>query len=170
MVEIYPILQHPDPRLSQPAEVVETVNDAIRIIVKNMFATHYAQKNCAALAATQLGVPLRITVIDFSEKKDEPLCLINPEIIERSDEMLNEFEGCMSVGGRIHERVKRHRNIRVNALNEQGESFELDAADFLSRCIQHELDHLDGTLFIDRLSPLKRKIVDRKFSKRLKKG
>ena len=166
MTDVYPILQHPDPRLSQPGQPVEEVNDEIRAIIKKMFATHYAQSNCAALAATQLGVPLRITVIDFSHEKNEPLCLINPEIIERSTDMLNEFEGCMSVGGRINERVKRHQRIRVRALNEAGESFELEASDFLSRCIQHEIDHLDGILFIDHLSGLKRKMVDRKFARR----
>ena len=184
---IYPTLQHPNKLLERPGKDVVKIDDKI---VKKLFATLAAQTNCAALAATQLGLELRITVINHSIAMDKlisctdlnnnpidyisvdherPVCLINPKIIQRSEAMLNEIEGCMSVGGKIRERVKRNKQVVCQCLNEHGQEILITAEDFFSRCIQHELDHLDGKLFIDHLSPLKRKIVDRKFNKRTRK-
>lgn len=157
------ILQYPDPRLKQKGEIVTEVNAEVRKMVDDMFETHYNAQNCAALAATQLDFarPKRITVIDFSPNHDQPLCLINPEIIAREGEQY-ESEGCMSVPGGIYEKVKRANKIVVRALDRDGNSFELTAEAFMAKCIQHELDHLDGKLFIDRVSQLKRSRIDKK--------
>lgn len=155
------ILQYPDKRLSVPGEKVLKVDGGIKKIIADMFETHYAQKNCAALAATQLGIPLCITVIDFSEEKNKPLCLINPEIIKREGET-NTPEGCMSVSG-VHSKVKRAEKITVEAWNEEGKTIVFDADGFMAKCIQHEVDHLNGMVFIRRLSSVKQKLIDRKF-------
>lgn len=168
------ILQYPDPRLKKPGQKVETVDDNIKKLVADMFETHYNALNCAALAATQLDLenPPRITVIDFSDKKDQPLCLINPEIIEREGEQIVP-EGCMSVGGEVEERVyeyvKRAMKIKIRALSIEGEPFEMEAEGFMAQCLQHELDHLDGRLYMDRLSFLKRDRLVKKLMKYLKK-
>lgn len=168
------ILQYPDNRLKTKAKWVEEVNDDVKKVVADMFETHYGSTNCAALAATQLDFanPLRITVIDFSDNKDRPLCLINPEIIYREGEQIVP-EGCMSVGGeiddRVYEYVKRAMKIKVRALNEQGETIELEAEGFMAQCMQHEIDHLDGHLYLDRLSSLKRERLVKKLLKSLKK-
>ena len=167
------ILQYPDPRLRKAGQWVETVDDTVRNVVKDMFETHYHAKNCAALAATQLDFtnPLRITVIDLSEQKNEPLCLINPEIFYREGEQIVP-EGCMSVGGEVNERiyeyVKRAMKIKVRAVNLEGQSFELAAEGYLAQCIQHEVDHLEGRLYIERLSALKRERLVKKLLKNLK--
>jgi peptide deformylase len=187
---IYKTLQYPDKLLTRPGREVVSLDDKTKEIIAKLFVTLEHQTNCAALAATQLGVDLRITVInhaivkdgllecttlagdesDFvSVKKEQALCLINPKIIYRSEEMVNIHEGCMSVGGKIHEKVKRHKLVKCEFMAESGQVLVIKADSFLSRCIQHELDHLDGMLFIDRLSPLKRKLVDVKFTKRTKK-
>lgn len=165
---ILPILQYPDPRLTKPGVEVKCVDDQIKKIIENMFETHYAQENCAALAATQLDhgpsvreVP-RITVIDFSEKKDSPLCLVNPEIEPIGASFTNTQEGCMSVKG-VHAKVKRAEKIRVKALDREGNPLDFEADGFMAKCIQHELDHLDGIVFIKRLSLLKQKIINHKF-------
>lgn len=160
------ILQYPDPRLKTKAEPVEKIDDAIQKIIDDMFETHYATENCAALAATQLDIanPKRITVIDFSPEKNQPLCLINPEIIEASGEM-NEEEGCMSVSGGIYEKVKRATKIKVQALDRDGQPLEFEAEGFMAKCIQHELDHLNGVVFLDHLSLLKRQRIDKKFER-----
>lgn len=160
------ILQYPDSRLKTKGALVKNVDENVKAIVADMFETHYATENCAALAATQLDFenPYRITVIDFSPEKNQPLCLINPEIIAAEGEM-SEEEGCMSVPGGVYERVKRAAKIKVRALNEKGETIEFEAEGFMAKCIQHELDHLDGVLFIDRLSTLKRQRVDKKLDK-----
>jgi peptide deformylase len=161
---IVKILQYPDPRLKRVAKPVPEVNDHIRSIVADMFETHYASKNCAALANTQLDFPeaWQITVIDFSEKKNEPLCLINPNIIEKHGKM-DEEEGCMSVAAQgaklysdLYESVRRAAEIKVQYLDEQGREHTMSADGFMAKCIQHEVDHLHGRLFIDHLSRLKR--------------
>jgi peptide deformylase len=160
------ILQYPDPRLHVKAERVTDVHDpAIQKIIDDMFETHYNAKNCAALAATQLDMPhpKHITVIDFSPQKNQPLCLINGEIIEREGEMCEE-EACMSVEG-VYEKVTRASNVKVRALDRQGHVFEFKAEGFMAKCVQHELDHLNGMLFLDRLSSLKRNRIDKKFEK-----
>lgn len=173
-MSIVRILQYPDIRLKKSGKIVETVNDDVRKVVADMFETHYNAKNCAALAATQLDFsdPLRITVIDFSDNKDEPLCLINPEIFYREGEQIVP-EGCMSVGGEIDDRifdyVKRAMKIKVRAWDLEGKSFEMEAEGFMAQCIQHELDHLDGHIYLDRLSPLKRERLVKKLLKNLKK-
>jgi len=152
------ILDYPDPKLKRVGKKVDVVNDEVKKIIADMFETHYGTENCAALAATQLDFaePLAITVIDFSENKDDPLCLINPEIIESDGEQF-EYEGCMSVyPDHLHERVKRAERVVVSALNEQGERIELSAEGFMAKCLQHEIDHLNGLTYLDRLSPLKR--------------
>ena len=161
---VLPILQYPDPRLALPGRLVEKVDTDINKIVDDMFQTHYAQENCAALAATQLGISLRITVIDFSEEKNEPLCLINPEIIEKSTTTTNTKEGCMSIRG-VSKKVARAEKIKVRALDRQGEILEFEADGFMAKCIQHEIDHLDGVLFIDHLSKLQKMMVCKKFKK-----
>ena len=162
---ILPIVQHPDPRLSVPGKKVEKITDEIKQIVDDMFQTHYAQSNCAALAATQLGIPLCITVIDFSENKDSPLCLINPEVISGEGETFLE-EGCMSVSG-VYEKVKRYEKVTVRAMDLDGQVKDHFAEGFMAKCMQHEIDHLNGIVFIDKLSSLKKKIINRRF--RIKK-
>lgn len=164
---ILKILQYPDKRLQRVAQPVIEVNEQVQKIVDDMLETHYNAENCAALAATQLDMPdpPRITVIDFSENKDQPLCLINPEIIAREGEQY-EIEGCMSVMPKfIHERVKRANKIKVRALDRTGQSIEFAAEGFMAKCIQHEVDHLNGKLYIDHLSQLKRDRVKSKLNK-----
>ena len=158
------ILQYPDPRLQTQAEPVDVFDAELQQVIDDMFETHYNTENCAALAATQLDFerPKSITVIDFSREKNEPLCLVNPEIIWRSEELLDEAEGCMSVPGGIYEKVGRSLKIKVKAQDRHGKFFEMDAEGFMSKCIQHEVDHLRGKIFIDHLSRLKRQRVDRR--------
>ncbi len=162
---IFKILQYPDPRLQRKAHHVTQIDERIRNIINDMFETHYKAENCAALAATQLDMPNppHMTVIDFSEKKNEPLCLINAEIIAREGETY-EGEGCMSIQG-VYDKVKRASKITVRAMDQAGNTREFSAEGFLAKCIQHELDHLNGTIFIDHLSNLKRGRVDKKFKK-----
>jgi peptide deformylase len=160
------ILQYPDPRLKIVAPPVVEVNEHIQKIIDDMFETHYNTPNCAALAATQLDIddPKRITVIDFSTKKNQPLCLINPEIIHASGEHAEE-EGCMSVGGGTYENVTRAAKITVRALDRHGKLLEFEADGFMAKCIQHELDHLNGRIFLSRLSPLKRQRIEKRLAK-----
>lgn len=156
------ILTFPDTRLRNKAKPVPLVSDEIRRTVDAMFETMY-QAPGIGLAAIQVDIPLRIIVIDISEKQDSPLCLINPEILERqgTEEM---EEGCLSVPG-FYELVNRAETIRVRALNRDGEVFELEADGLLAVCIQHEIDHLDGKLFVDYLSSLKRQRIRKKLEK-----
>jgi len=169
---IIKILQYPDPRLRQIGTQVEDFGSTLQKIVDDMFETHYAQENCAALAATQLDFqdPKKITVIDFSEKKNEPLCLINPIIIKHSGEQ-EELEGCMSVGldsGMIFEKIKRAAKITVQAQDRYGKPLLFEAEGFMAKCIQHEFDHLNGKLFIDYLSPLKRNRIEKRLRKNIR--
>lgn len=163
---ILKILQHPNPRLRTKGETVTDFGNELQKIVDDMFETHYATKNCAALAATQLDFekPKRITVIDFSEKKNEPLCLINPEILVAEGSMI-EKEGCMSVDGGAFEKVKRAQKIKVKAQDRHGKFLEFDAEGFMAKCIQHELDHLNGKIFLDHLSSLKRSRINERLKK-----
>jgi peptide deformylase len=156
------ILHFPDPRLRNIAQPVEQVDDAIRKLVDDMFETMYAAPGIG-LAATQVNVDKRVIVIDVSEEKDQPLCLINPEILAR-DGVEEMEEGCLSVPG-VFELVERADHVRIQALNQDGERFELEAGDLLAVCIQHEIDHLDGKLFVDYLSPLKRARIRKKLEK-----
>lgn len=159
---LLPILHYPDPRLRTVAKPVEQVDDSVRQMVKDMFETMYDAPGIG-LAATQINHHQRIIVIDISESKNQPLCLINPEIIEKDGEIDWE-EGCLSVPN-YYECIKRANHIKVRALNEQGESFEIEADELLGVCIQHEIDHLDGILFVDHLSKLKQRRLKEKRKK-----
>jgi peptide deformylase len=164
------ILQYPDPRLTLKATPVKEFTPELKQMIDDMFETHYAAENCAALAHSQLDFPepKRITVIDFSEEKNEPLCLVNPEITEKSGETHTE-EGCMSVATGVVAKVKRAEKIHVKFLDRDGKPQELDADGFLAKCIQHEIDHLDGVLFIDRISDFKRRQLDKKIQRHQKR-
>lgn len=159
---ILDILHFPDPRLRNKARPVEHVDDALRRLVRDMFETMY-QAPGIGLAAVQINDPRRVVVIDISEQHDQPLCLINPEILER-DGVEEMDEGCLSVPG-IYEKVQRADRVRVRALDQQGEPFELEAEGLLAVCIQHEIDHLEGKLFVDYLSKLKRQRIRKKLEK-----
>ena len=160
---ILDVLKFPHPRLRPKAAPVNEVNDEIRQIVADMFDTMYAEKG-VGLAATQVNIHQRIVVIDVSENKEQAYVLINPEIIKKSaDTMINE-EGCLSVPS-SYAKVDRHTEVTVKALDEHGNEFELDGDELLAICIQHELDHLNGGLFVDYLSPLKRKRIQTKLEK-----
>ena len=162
LVSILSILEFPDPRLRTVAKAVTKVDAKIKNLVDDMFETMY-EEHGVGLAATQVDVHKRIIVIDTSEDKKNPLCLINPELIEQSGEEESD-EGCLSVPG-IFEPVKRAERIKITALNQQGKSFELEADGLLAICIQHEMDHLLGKLFVDYLSPLKRQRIKKKMLK-----
>lgn len=163
---ILPILSLPHPSLRRPADHVTTFDDQLKKVVADMFETHYATPNCGALAANQLGIPWHITVIDPSENKDEPLCLINAEIIEKSEETVNVKEGCMSVPGGFYYAVERHKTIKFRYQDVDGHTHEQEADDYLSRCVQHELDHLRGVVFTDYLPPFRRKLFMQKYMRK----
>ncbi len=163
---ILDILKYPDKRLRTIAKPVVSVDETIRQQVKDMFETMYEAPGIG-LAATQVNFHQRIIVIDISDQCNEPICLINPEIIEKSGEIQWE-EGCLSVPD-YYENVIRANDIKVQALNQHGETFELEASEILSVCIQHEIDHLDVILFIDHLSKLKQKRLKKKTEKKVKK-
>ena len=157
------VLRFPDERLRTKAEPVSEVNDDIKKIVDDMFETMY-DENGVGLAATQVNIHQRIVVMDCSEDKSDPITLINPEIIAKSDETFVNEEGCLSVPG-CYAKVTRHEQVTVKALDREGNVFTRDADELLSICIQHELDHLAGVLFVDYLSPLKRKRIQTKLEK-----
>ncbi len=159
---ILDILHFPDPRLRNKAKPVPEVDDSVRRLVDDMFETMYEAPGIG-LAAIQVNAAKRVVVIDISEEKNEPLCLVNPEIVAREGEEKME-EGCLSVPG-IYEPVTRASWVRVRALNRDGEVFEMDADDLLAVCIQHEIDHLDGRLFVDYLSSLKRQRIRKRLEK-----
>lgn len=161
---LLPILQYPDPNLHKVAKEVAHVDDNIRQLVDDMLDTMYAAKG-VGLAATQVDVHQRVVVIDTSEERNEPRVLINPEIIWRSDEMIIWEEGCLSVAT-IYDKVERHAQVRVRGLNRDGQAHEFDAEDLLAVCVQHELDHLMGKVFVEHLSPLKRNRIRSKIVKR----
>ena len=160
------ILKYPDKRLRTIAKPVVSVDETIKQQVKDMFETMY-EATGIGLAATQVNFHQRIIVIDISDQCNEPICLINPEIIEKSGEIQWE-EGCLSVPD-YYENVVRANDIKVQALNQNGESFEFEASEMLSVCIQHEIDHLDGILFVDHLSKLKQKRLKKKTEKKVTK-
>ncbi len=161
---LLPILRYPDPRLHTVAKPVPSVDERIRQLVDDMLATMYEAKG-VGLAATQVDVHLRIVVIDTSEERNDPRVLINPEIIQASEEKIIWEEGCLSVPT-IYDKVERHAQVRVRALNRDGEPYEFDADDLLGVCVQHELDHLLGKVFVEYLSPLKRNRIKTKMVKR----
>jgi peptide deformylase len=161
-LSILNILEFPDERLRKKAIAVKAVDDRIKQLVDDMFETMYEARG-VGLAATQVNVQLRIIVIDISEEKDTPLCLINPEIVVK-DGCKEGEEGCLSVPG-FFEKVKRAEHVKVKALNKDGEAYEFEATDLLAVCVQHELDHLEGKLFVDYISPLKRQRIKKKLEK-----
>lgn len=160
---LLPILHYPDQRLHTKAKPVAVVDDRIRKLAIDMAETMYAAPG-VGLAASQVNVHERVIVVDVSEDKSGLLVLINPEIIERSGEQACE-EGCLSVPG-IYETVTRSEHVRVRALNEKGESVEFEASGLLAVCVQHEIDHLDGKVFVEYLSNLKQNRIKAKLLKR----
>jgi peptide deformylase len=156
------ILQFPDPRLRTVAHPVDAVDDGIRQLVDDMLETMYDARGIG-LAATQVNRPLRVLVMDLSEERNQPQVLINPEIIDRDGRQICE-EGCLSVPGEYAE-VERAEQIRVAALGRDGQRREIEADGLLAVCIQHEIDHLDGKVFVDYLSPLKRRLIEKRMKK-----
>ncbi len=159
------ILHYPDPRLRTQAKPVEKVDNELRTLVEDMFETMYAAPGIG-LAATQVNIHKQIIVIDVSEEKNQPLCLINPMILQAEGHEEYE-EGCLSVPG-VYENVERAENIDVRALDKHGEAFEMHASGLLAICIQHEMDHLKGKLFVDYLSRLKQGRIKKKLEKSAK--
>jgi peptide deformylase len=165
---LLPILEFPDPRLRTRAQPVPSVDAAVRALIDDMLETMYAAPGIG-LAATQVNVHQRVLVIDVSEARNQPLALVNPQIIAR-DGLEETEEGCLSVPG-VYDVVKRAESIRVRALDRQGQQLEFDADGLLAVCIQHEIDHLEGKLFVDYLSDLKRTRIRKKLEKeRERKG
>jgi peptide deformylase len=164
---ILDILHFPDPRLRNKAKPVAEVNDEVRCLIDDMLETMY-QAPGIGLASIQVNVPQRIIVVDVSEDHSQPLALINPEILSKEGEEQMD-EGCLSVPG-IYEPVQRAERIRVRYLDRDGNSIEMDAEGLLAVCIQHEIDHLDGKLFVDYLSSLKRQRIRKKLEKEARQG
>ncbi len=160
---ILPIIHYPDERLHTKAQPVQSVNDRIRTLISDMAETMYAAPGIG-LAATQVDVHERVIVIDISETRDQLQAFINPVIVEAQGRAERE-EGCLSVPG-IYETVSRAEKIRVNFLNEHGEPVHLDAQGLLAVCIQHEMDHLEGKVFVEYLSRLKQSRIKQKLKKR----
>ncbi|HUO80919.1 MAG TPA: peptide deformylase [Steroidobacteraceae bacterium] len=156
------ILEYPDPRLRTRATPVARVDDSVRELIDDLLETMYAAKG-VGLAATQVNVHRRILVADVSEEKNAPLVFVNPEILTRADVGTMQ-EGCLSVPG-FFEDVDRAHKVRVRALGRDGQSFEMDAEGLLAVCVQHEIDHLEGKLFVDYLSELKRTRIRKKLEK-----
>jgi peptide deformylase len=159
------ILRYPDPRLHTTAKPVAAVDTRIRTLVADMLETMYAADG-VGLAATQVDVHERVIVMDTSDARDTPLVLINPEITAKSDEMSQVEEGCLSVPA-VYDKVTRHARVSVRALDREGQVFEFDAESLLAVCVQHEMDHLVGRVFVEYLSMLKR---DRIRTRMLKKA
>ena len=159
------ILEYPDPRLRKKAAPVAEVDDALRQFIDNLLETMYSAKG-VGLAATQVDVHKRLIVLDVSETRDQPLVLINPELLRAEGSGPGE-EGCLSLPG-IYDKLTRATRIRVRALGRDGVPFEMDAEGLLAVCIQHEMDHLEGKLFVDYLSELKRQLIRRRLEKERK--
>jgi peptide deformylase len=157
------ILRYPDPRLHTVARPVAAVDDRVRQLIADMLETMYEAQGIG-LAATQVDVHERVVVIDVSEDRNQPLVLVNPEITWSSPERQVNDEGCLSVPG-IYDGVERASRVRVRALDEQGRARELEADGLLAVCIQHEMDHLLGKVFVEYLSPLKRNRIKTKMMK-----
>lgn len=158
------ILRYPDPRLHTVARSVAAVDARIQQLVDDMIETMYASDG-VGLAATQVDVHERVIVMDTSEQHDHPVVLINPELIARSDEMLISEEGCLSVP-LVYDRVERHAKVTVRALDREGQPFEMEAEDLAAVCVQHEMDHLIGKVFVEYLSLLKRTRIRTKMLKK----
>jgi len=168
-LKIHTVVKYPDPVLAKKAEPVTVFDDDLRTLVAEMFESMYVAQGIG-LAAPQISISKRLTVIDTSFKKDakDKLVLINPEVVERSGKQTEE-EGCLSLPD-IREKVQRAAKVKVKAQNEYGEWFEVEGEELLARALLHEIDHLDGVLFIDRISRLKRELVLHKIRKMQKNG
>ena len=166
---IYKVIKYPDPDLMKMCEPVTVFDKKLRALVDDMFETMYVEKGIG-LAAPQIGILQRLTVIDLSFKKnpEEKIVLINPEIVERKGKQLEE-EGCLSLPD-IREKVSRASWVLVRAQDEHGEWYDYEGEELLSRAFQHEIDHLDGVLFLDRISALKRSLALRKIKKMQRAG
>jgi peptide deformylase len=164
---ILDILHFPDARLRNIAKPVVQVDDAVRKLIDDMLETMYAAPGIG-LAAIQVNEPQRVIVVDISDERNQPLALVNPEILDRVGEEEMD-EGCLSVPG-IYETVQRAERIRVRALDRDGNAFEREFDGLLAVCIQHEIDHLDGKLFVDYLSSLKRQRIRKKLEKEARQG
>ncbi len=162
---ILEVLTFPDERLRTKAAEVDTVDDGIKTLVKDMFETMKDEKGIG-LAATQVNVHKRVVVMDVSEEQNEPRVFINPKIVEKEGSTISE-EGCLSVPNN-YAKVDRAEKVKVVAMDDRGAEFELEAEGLLAICIQHELDHLEGKLFVDYLSPLKRNRIKKKLEKEAK--
>jgi peptide deformylase len=160
---LLPILRYPDPRLHKMARPVEAIDARLKALIGDMFETMYDAKG-VGLAATQVDVHQRLIVIDVSEARDQPLVLINPELVWTGEERSKGEEGCLSVPG-IYDGVERAAQVRVRALDENGQPREIEADGFLAVCIQHEMDHLAGKVFVQYLSPLKQNRIKAKLRK-----
>jgi peptide deformylase len=159
------ILEYPDPRLRTRAEAVAVVDDAVRRLADDLLETMYAA-NGVGLAATQVDVHRRVIALDVSEARNQPLILINPELLSAEGQGPGE-EGCLSLPG-IYDKLSRATRIRIRSLDRDGQPFEMDAEGLLGVCIQHEMDHLEGKLFVDYLSELKRQLIRRRLEKERK--
>ena len=163
---LLPILSFPDPRLRTIAKPVNEVTEKIRQLAADMFETMYAAPGIG-LAATQVDHHIQLIVMDLSENKDQPMVFINPKVTPLTEDTLPYEEGCLSVP-QIYDKVERPSRVKIEALNLEGETFEIEADDLLAVCIQHEIDHLNGKLFVDYLSPLKRQRAREKVEKVLR--
>ena len=164
---ILEILQYPDPRLNAAAQRVEKIDDSTRRLIDDMIETMYAAPG-VGLAATQVDVHKQIVIIDVSEDRSDLRVFINPEITRREGQAVNQ-EGCLSVPG-IYDNVERAESVTVTALDRNGARFTLNASGMLATCIQHEMDHLQGRVFVERLSELKQNRIRAKLKKRQRKA
>jgi peptide deformylase len=165
---ILPILKFPDPRLHKVARPVDAVDDRIRRLVDDMLQTMYEEQG-VGLAATQVDVHERVIVMDTSETRDRPVVLINPELTARSEALVVREEGCLSVPT-IYDKVERHEQVTVRALGRDGSTFEMACEGLSAVCVQHEMDHLMGRVFVEYLSPLKRDRIRTKMIKRAREA
>lgn len=160
---ILEVLQYPDPRLHTKAKPVEKIDAEVRRMVKDMYETMYAKQGLG-LAATQVNIHQRIFVMDISEKRDQPRCVINPEILSQEG-MQYDYHGCLSVGANVSDKIKRAAKLRLRGMDLDGKTFEWDVEDVVAICVQHEVDHLNGVLFINHLSRLKLDRIRKKIEK-----
>lgn len=169
LMSLLTILHHPDPRLRQTAKPVSVFDAALQKLIDDMFETMYDAPG-VGLAATQVGVALRLAVMDCSEDKSkpQPMVMINPELREPADRVEME-EGCLSVPG-VADKIERYNRLKLRALDRDGQSYELEAEGLMAQAIQHEIDHLDGKLYIDYLSAMKRERINKKLAKQKKLG
>ncbi|TBR43943.1 peptide deformylase [Marinomonas agarivorans] len=164
---VLPVLEYPDPRLRTVAKPVTEFDDKLQTVIDDMLDTMYAE-NGLGLAATQVNYHQRIVVMDFSEDKSEPMVFINPEFEVIDDSPNAQQEGCLSVPG-YYEHIYRAAKVKVKALDRHNQPFEMETDELLAVCVQHEIDHLDGKLMVDYLSPLKRNRIKDKLQKQQKK-